>query len=55
VQKFGMTPEDRARLRIVFADAQEKESKMPATSSAPATSQAKTRFGSHLKLASDEK
>jgi hypothetical protein len=27
VQKYGMTPEDRARLRIVFADADEKDSK----------------------------
>lgn len=25
--KFGITPEDRARLRIVFADADEKETK----------------------------
>jgi hypothetical protein len=27
VAKFGATPEDRARLRIVFADADERESK----------------------------
>jgi hypothetical protein len=27
VAKFGMTPEDRARLRIVFADADEKDEK----------------------------
>lgn len=27
VAKFGQTPEDRARLRIVFADADEKDSK----------------------------
>lgn len=29
VAKFGMTPEDRARLRIVFADADEKDAKRP--------------------------
>lgn len=53
VQKFGMTPEDRARLRIVFADANEKEARQPATSSAPTSSQAKTRFG-NLRIAGDE-
>jgi hypothetical protein len=31
VAKFGATPEDRARLRIVFADADEKDSKRPET------------------------
>jgi hypothetical protein len=39
VAKFGATPEDRARLRIVFADADEKEAKR-----APGTS-ARERYG----------
>lgn len=34
VAKFGATPEDRARLRIVFADADEKDSKRPEGASA---------------------
>lgn len=34
--KFGSTPEDRARLRISVADADEKESKRPAPQSARA-------------------
>lgn len=38
VAKFGMTPEDRARLRIVFADAEEKESRQRPTSSQPPAS-----------------
>ena len=32
--KFGATPEDRAKLRIVLADADEKELKRPGTSAA---------------------
>ena len=43
VQKFGMTPEDRARLRIVFADADEKDTKRAQSSSQPA---AKAAYGS---------
>jgi hypothetical protein len=34
VAKFGATPEDRARLRIVFADADEKDAKRPARKAA---------------------
>lgn len=34
VAKFGATPEDRARLRIVFADADEKDAKRPDGASA---------------------
>jgi len=30
MQKFGATPEDRARLRVVFADADERDAKRPA-------------------------
>jgi hypothetical protein len=40
VAKFGATPEDRARLRIVFADADEKDAKRPAPGSA-----SRERFG----------
>lgn len=40
VAKFGATPEDRARLRITFAQADEADSKRPAAKSA-----AKTRRG----------
>jgi hypothetical protein len=29
VAKYGATPEDRARLRMVFADADEKDAKRP--------------------------
>lgn len=35
VAKFGATPEDRARLRMVFADADEKDLKRGTSSSAP--------------------
>jgi hypothetical protein len=35
VAKFGATPEDRARLRIVFADADEKDSKRSTSSGQP--------------------
>lgn len=41
VAKFGATPEDRARLRIVFADAEHKEK----PKAAPAGSDAKNRYG----------
>lgn len=44
VAKFGATPEDRARLRITFADADEKDAKRPASKSSPAAK----KFG-HLK------
>jgi hypothetical protein len=37
VAKFGMTPEDRARLRIVFADADEKDQKRSTSSTQPTT------------------
>ena len=40
VAKFGATPEDRARLRLVFADADEKDAKRP-----PAASAARERYG----------
>ena len=30
VAKYGATPEDRQRLRIIFADAEHKEAKLPA-------------------------
>lgn len=36
--KFGATPEDRAKLRIFSADADAREEKRPATSSAPTAS-----------------
>lgn len=35
VAKFGATPEDRARLRMVFADADEKDMKRGTSSAAP--------------------
>jgi hypothetical protein len=35
VTKFGVTPEDRARLRMVFADADEKDAKRTGTVSSP--------------------
>lgn len=35
VSKFGVTPEDRARLRMVFADAEEKEERTARSSSSP--------------------
>jgi hypothetical protein len=41
VAKFGATPEDRARLRITFAEADEKDAKRPQT---PPTS-AEERYG----------
>lgn len=41
VAKFGATPEDRARLRMVFADADEKDEKR----AAKAGSSAKERYG----------
>lgn len=41
VAKFGATPEDRARLRIVFAEADERESRP----SRPAGSSARARRG----------
>lgn len=44
VAKFGATPEDRARLRITFADADEKDAKRPAPKQTPAAK----KFG-HLK------
>lgn len=40
VAKFGATPEDRARLRLVFADADEKDAKRP-----PAQAAARERYG----------
>lgn len=40
VAKFGATPEDRARLRIQFAQADEADAKRP-----PAVSAAAERFG----------
>lgn len=36
VAKFGATPEDRARLRMVFADADEKDAKRGTSSGSPA-------------------
>ena len=36
VQKFGATPEDRARLRMVFADADEKDERRTRRQSEPA-------------------
>jgi hypothetical protein len=47
VAKFGVTPEDRARLRITFADADEKDAKRSARSG---TNPTVKRFG-HLKAA----
>lgn len=44
VAKFGATPEDRARLRITFADADERDAKRPAG----APQAAAQRFG-HLR------
>ena len=41
VAKFGATPEDRARLRITFADADEKDEKRSARS----TAGARQRYG----------
>lgn len=41
VAKFGATPEDRARLRMVFADADEKDEKRAAKAGASA----KERYG----------
>ncbi|MCW2898501.1 MAG: VWBp32 [Streptosporangiaceae bacterium] len=35
VAKFGATPEDRARLRMVFADADEKDEKRAAKATSP--------------------
>jgi hypothetical protein len=43
--KFGATPEDRARLRIVFADADEKDEKR-----AKPGSRAKERYGDLVAL-----
>lgn len=43
VSKFGQTIEDRLRLRITFADADEKDSKRPAGSTAKETYGAKIR------------
>lgn len=40
VAKMGATPEDRARLRMVFAEADEKDAKRP-----PAQSSARERYG----------
>lgn len=37
VAKFGQTPEDRMRLRITFADADEKDSRRPVAPSAKDT------------------
>jgi hypothetical protein len=42
VAKFGATPEDRARLRITFAQADEAEAKQPQT---PAGAAARARRG----------
>lgn len=46
VAKFGATPEDRARLRMAFADADEKDSKRPAVESS------KARYGTLVALPS---
>lgn len=43
--KFGVTPEDRARLRIVFADADEKDIKRTPPASGPSSSGANGRLG----------
>lgn len=43
VAKFGATPEDRARLRIVFATADEVESKRPSMSVADSRERARAR------------
>lgn len=40
VAKYGATPEDRARLRMQFADADEKDAKRP-----PAQQSARARYG----------
>lgn len=45
VAKFGATPEDRARLRIVFADADERESRAPGVPVEQKPRGARERFG----------
>lgn len=45
VAKYGQTPEDRARLRIVFADADEKDSKRSARTASDAPSSSRERRG----------
>jgi hypothetical protein len=47
VAKYGATPEDRARLRMSFADADDKDSKRPA-----AASSARERYGTLTALPS---
>lgn len=51
VAKFGATPEDRARLRMVFADADEKDAKRSGASSQPG---ARTPYGNLRAVNSDE-
>lgn len=51
VAKFGATPEDRARLRITFADADEKETRATKARTPPSTVK---KFG-HLKAAAAPK
>lgn len=51
VAKFGATPEDRARLRIQFADADEKDAKRPM---APAE-RARQRYANVVPLRSDDR
>ena len=47
VAKFGSTPEDRARLRMSFADADEKDSKR-----SPGPQSARARYGTLTALPS---
>jgi hypothetical protein len=47
VAKYGATPEDRARLRMQFADADEKDAKRPEAESA------RQRYGGLRAVASD--
>jgi hypothetical protein len=55
VAKFGQTPEDRARLRIVFADADEKDSKRKpgSTTTTSESRQRRAAAGRVLKVVPD--
>lgn len=48
VAKFGMTPEDRQRLRMIYADADEKDARR--TTRAPAISSSPTNTGRYGQL-----
>lgn len=50
VAKFGATPEDRARLRIQFADADDKDQKRDSSSSQEAPRTSRERYGQVTKV-----